>query len=446
MGSNGLPQVKRVTGNIYGHPKAPFIYGTLFHEHLLAFDNSTDSVNSTTHRGRADVCTYHFTRPNTDGTSGTTRVDLLVYVDDCAWKFAKAKYDGGLASAFQADICAHINTKFKFGPDSKGIRRGSPIESFLGIEFLRDDANRTITLRLLGKIDELLAKTNMTDCNAKTTPAEPGFIATLDDSPVEGPDGDEHRAQMANVPYRATVMSILWISRTGHPECMQAVGQLARVMHKPGLAHWRQAKWLLAYLKGTREDGLVYRHDPTITRASWTLQCYVDANFLPDYGGKYISLKSTTGWVFFLGGSPISWRSRRQELLADSTCVSEYIAAADAAKMAVHLRLLMADLGHIQHDPTIMHEDNESCIKLGKNHCEHDRTKHIDCRAHLVRQYHDLGIIDFHHCPTHLQPGDAFTKSLPAPAHRRYTDWLLRAILPPDHPRRAHAPAVVDKL
>jgi hypothetical protein len=433
-----------VTGNIYGHPKAPFIYGTLFHEHLLAFATSAYSVTSTVHRGRADVCTYHFTRPNSDGSPGLTRVDLLVYVDDCLWKFCRRLNDNGLAAAFQADICAHVQTKFKFGPDKDGKRCGSPVTSFLGVEFLRDDENRTITLRLLGKIDELLAKTGMENCNARTTPAEPGFIATLADSPIDGPDGDAHRAAVAKVPFRSTVMSILWLARTARPDIMQAVGQLARVMHKPGMRHWEAAQWLLAYLKGTREECLVYRHDPLITREQWLLSCYVDSNFLPDYGGVYINMKSTTGWVFMLGGCPISWRSRRQELLADSTCVAEYMAAADAAKMAVHLRLLLADLGHIQTTPTILHEDNESCIKLGKNHCEHDRTKHIDCRAHLVRQYHDLGLILFHHCPTHLQPGDAFTKSLPLPGHRRYADWLLRGILPPDHPRRVAAS--VDRL
>ena len=65
---------------------------------------------------------------------------------------------------------------------------------------------------------------------------------------------------------------------------------------------------------------------------------YTDADYAPKYGSEFDNYRSTSGYVGYFGSSVVSWRSRRQPVLATSSAESEYYAAASAAKEAVRLR------------------------------------------------------------------------------------------------------------
>ena len=53
---------------------------------------------------------------------------------------------------------------------------------------------------------------------------------------------------------------------------------------------------------------------------------YTDSDFYSDIE----SIKSTSRYVFTLGGGAVSWRSVKQSSIADSTMEVEYIAASEA--------------------------------------------------------------------------------------------------------------------
>ena len=76
-------------------------------------------------------------------------------------------------------------------------------------------------------------------------------------------------------------------------------------------------------IKGTIDDALVYRQDPNVTRATFGYRGYADSGYAPDYGTEYQNYKSTTGLIFPINDAAFSWRSRKQTLLADSTCAAE---------------------------------------------------------------------------------------------------------------------------
>ena len=81
----------------------------------------------------------------------------------------------------------------------------------------------------------------------------------------------------------------------------------------------------------------------------------------------------------------ISWSSRKQGSIAQSIVEAEYIAASDACEKAVWLRKLLSDLFDGKLDLTIIHCDNQSCIKLSENPMFHDRSKHIKMKYHFIK-------------------------------------------------------------
>ena len=86
-----------------------------------------------------------------------------------------------------------------------------------------------------------------------------------------------------------------------------------------------------------------------------------------DWVDSVVDRKSTSGYCFSMGSTMISWSSRKQGSIAQSTAEEEYIAASDACKEAVCLRKLLSDLFEGKLDSMIIHCDNQSCIKLSEN-------------------------------------------------------------------------------
>ncbi|KAH9733971.1 hypothetical protein KPL71_017220 [Citrus sinensis] len=139
----------------------------------------------------------------------------------------------------------------------------------------------------------------------------------------------EERDYMARVPYASVVGSLMYVMVCTRPDISQAVSMVSRYMHNPGKNQWLTVKWILRYLYGTVDVGLLFKKD-------CGQQCvgYCDSDFARDLDKR----RSTTGYVFTLGGGPISWRSILQSTIALSTTEAEYMAATEAVKEAIWLK------------------------------------------------------------------------------------------------------------
>ena len=137
-------------------------------------------------------------------------------------------------------------------------------------------------------------------------------------------------------------------------------------------------KWILCYLQGTIDAGLVYDRGSGI---SSSVVGYVDSNYVGDLDKR----RSLTGFVFTLLGCAISWKATLQSTVALSTMEAEYMAVAEVVKEAIWLRGLVSDLG-LQQGETVVFCDSQSAIHLTKNQMYHERTKHIDVRFHFLRK------------------------------------------------------------
>ncbi|XP_065622165.1 LRR receptor-like serine/threonine-protein kinase HSL2 [Quercus suber] len=105
-------------------------------------------------------------------------------------------------------------------------------------------------------------------------------------------------------------------------------------MSRPGKQHWEAVKWILRYLKGSSDTCLYF------IGASLKLQGYVNTGFTGDIDSR----KSTTGFVFTLGGTTISWASNPQKIVTLSTTEAKYVATIEAGKEMIWLHGFLDEL------------------------------------------------------------------------------------------------------
>jgi hypothetical protein len=128
--------------------------------------------------------------------------------------------------------------------------------------------------------------------------------------------------------------------------------------------------------------------------------------------GDVDTRRSTSGIMFFLGDSPITWQSAKQKVTALSSCEAEYIATAVATCQGVWFARLLDDLVVVETAAPKIRVDNMSTIALAKNPVLHDRSKHIEIRYHYIRECVERGKILINYIATKVQLGDILTKVL----------------------------------
>ena len=211
--------------------------------------------------------------------------------------------------------------------------------------------------------------------------------------------------------YQSQIGSLMFTAICIRPDLSFAVGQLAQAAQDPDARHESGVKRILRYLQGTTSYGIHYAKSGA---EQITLQGYSDS----DWAGCTKTRKSVSGWIFMLCGAAISWQSKKQSVVAMSSCEAEYIALSSCAREAVWLRRLLSDLGEPQDESTRISVDNTSAIALARNPEFHARTKHIQLHYHYIRQAIAEEEVDVQHCGTKDQVADGLTKSLPRDRHQ----------------------------
>jgi hypothetical protein len=263
---------------------------------------------------------------------------------------------------------------------------------YLGIEVKQGD--NSITLSQCAYAQKILENANMVNCNPCDTPME----CRLKLSKVKEEDAVDPTA------YRSLIGSLRYIVNT-RPDLAYAVGVVSRYMQAPGKEHWVAAKRILRYLKGTIGYGCVYSRSGELKPM---LLGYSDS----DYAGDVEDRRSTSGAVYFLGKSLVTWSSQKQKIVTLSSCEAEYVAAAAAACQGIWLSRLIADMMGTKEATVKLLMDNMSAIALGRNPVHHERSKHIDTKYHFLRECIEDGKVEVDHVGTAGQLADIFTKSL----------------------------------
>ncbi len=281
------------------------------------------------------------------------------------------------------------------------------VQQFLGIQIFRNRATRTIQICQSTYIRKILIKFGMDKCNGISTPMEQTVLRSNNStSSLE----DQHY-------YQSVVGSVMHAMLGTRVDLAYSVSTLSKFNINPADEHLVAAKRALRYLQPTSNFGITYRGKGKARDVTG----FSDA----DWGSDKDTRKSTHGYVFLINGGAVSWKCRRQTVVALSSTEAEYIGYSEAAKEAIWLRRILAEIDQripIDEDedlskwgqaPASIYVDNQGGIDLANNPKYHDRTKHIDIRYHFIRDVTQKGLVDLIHLPSNDNTADILTKSLP---------------------------------
>ncbi|WVZ16376.1 hypothetical protein V8G54_009358 [Vigna mungo] len=307
---------------------------------------------------------------------------LLLYVDDM------------LVAGLDMDEIKSLKQQLSKEFDMKDL---GPAKRILGMQITRDKQKCILQLSQAEYINRVLQRFNMRDAKAVSTPLASHFHLSKEQSPQT----EKEKESMAEIPYASAIGSLMYAMVCTRPDIGHAVGVVSRFMSNPGKAHWEAVKWILRYLRGTIEKCLYF------SKGELKVQGYVDA----DFGGEVDHRRSTTGYIFTVGTTAVSWMSQVQKIVALSTTEAEYVAVTEASKELIWLQGLLTELGFIQ-EMSVLHSDSQSAIHLAKNSAFHSRTKHIDVRYHFIRSLLEDGVLTLRKILGSKNPADMLTKVL----------------------------------
>jgi hypothetical protein len=112
---------------------------------------------------------------------------------------------------------------------------------------------------------------------------------------------------------------------------------MSHFLYEPWEDHLTAVKKILCYVAGTCNWGLWFGQKKGNQAL---LTGFSDADFAEDVDAR----KSTIGVIFFLTNNSITWQSTKQKVVAQSSCESEYIAAANATCQVLWLAQVLAEV------------------------------------------------------------------------------------------------------
>ncbi|GJW42591.1 retrovirus-related pol polyprotein from transposon TNT 1-94 [Tanacetum coccineum] len=207
------------------------------------------------------------------------------------------------------------------------------------------------------------------------------FKLSLKDSPVR--DYDVER--MSKVPYPNAVGSLMYLMVCTRPDIAYVVSVVSRYLVNPRKNHWEAVKWILKYLQGTTNVGLVYGTNR----------------------GNHVDV---TGFV-------------DSDYTKDPDKEAEYMALTEAVKEAIWLRGLLEELG-VELNTVAVNCDNQGAIHLSRNHVFHERTKHINVRYHFIREVLEAKTVKVLKVGTKHKAADALTKVVPGLQLQHFLELL----------------------
>ncbi|KAL0448171.1 UNVERIFIED_CONTAM: Retrovirus-related Pol polyprotein from transposon RE2 [Sesamum latifolium] len=301
---------------------------------------------------------------------------LLVYVDDIL-------ITGPSQSAIQA-VKDYLHALFT-------IKDLGDARYFLGLEIARNPSGTYLAQTKY--ILDIVKDTKLQHSKSVSTPFPQGLKLSTDcGAKLEHPDA-----------YRRLVGRMLYLSFT-RPDISHYVQQLSQFLNHPCVDHWTASLHVVRYLKGCPSKGIFL---PSSNDFELTAFCNADWASCTD------SRRSLTSFCIFLGPALISWKTKKQSTVSQSTTEAHYRSMAAMVCELCWISYLLHDFGVPVALPVRFYCDNKAALHIMANPVFHKHTKHIELDCHVVHDAYKSGFVAPSHVKGVDQLADIFTKVLP---------------------------------
>uniref|UniRef100_A0A5B6Z677 Putative polyprotein n=1 Tax=Davidia involucrata TaxID=16924 RepID=A0A5B6Z677_DAVIN len=351
-------KVCRLKKALYGLKQSPRAWFGRFHKAMVKIGYKQSNADHTLFiKRRGDMITV-----------------LIVYVDDIVVT--------GNDSDEVSKLKVHLAREFE-------IKDLGSLRYFLGIEVARSDKGIFISQRKY--VLDLLKETGMLGCKPVDSPIEVNHRLMSGDGDLV----DKER-------FQRLVGRLIYLAHT-RPDIAYAVGVVSQFMHDPCTTHLDAVYRILKYLKSAPGKGVLFSNHGHLE-----LEAFTDA----DWAGSINDRRSTSGYCTLVGGNLVTWRSKKQSVVARSSAEAEYRAMAHGICELIWLQTLLRDLGIVCNKSMRLYCDNKSAINIAHNPVQHDRTKHIEIDRHFIKEKLNEGMICTPFVKSEDQLADVFTKGL----------------------------------
>ncbi|XP_075092034.1 uncharacterized protein LOC142172152 [Nicotiana tabacum] len=200
--------------------------------------------------------------------------------------------------------------------------------------------------------------------------------------------------------------SLMYAQTCTRPDISFAVGMLGRYQSNPGIDHWKAAKNVLRYLKGTKDYMLMYRISKHLEVVG-----YSDSDFAGCIDiRKSMNLKNHVA----RDEGAISWKSAKQSVITTSTMEAEFVACFEATIHALWLRNFISGLGVVDTitKPLKIYCDNSATVFFSKNDKYSKGIKHMELNYFTVKEGVQKQRVSLEHIRTDLMIADPLMKGL----------------------------------
>ena len=222
--------------------------------------------------------------------------------------------------------------------------------------------------------------------------------------------------------YRSGVGMLLYLVKYTRPDIANPVRELSKMLDGSTEASFKEMLRVIKYVLDTKNMGL--RVEPTIDTKDepWELVCYSDS----DYASDPDSRRSVSGYILYVRGVPICWRSKAQKSITLSSSEAEWIALSEATKEIMFVLQLLESMKIKVKLPIIVRVDNVGAIFMSKNINTSSRSKHIDIRTKYVNEYCEDGIIKIIFVKSAENDSDIMTKNLGGDLYTTHSKKLIK--------------------
>ena len=218
--------------------------------------------------------------------------------------------------------------------------------------------------------------------------------------------------------YRTGVGMLLFLIKHSRPDICNAVRELSKCLDGPNEAAYKEMLRVVKYVMDTKDRGL--KIAPTGEELKWELIVFSDS----DWAGDKDNRRSVGGYMIFLNGVLIAWRSKLQKVVSLSSAEAEFYACAEAVKEVPFIVQILRFLGVEVKTPVEVKVDNVGAIYMSQNQASSTRTRHMDTRWFYVNDLQDDGLIIVKFVWSEENVSDVATKNVSAMTMDKHIDTI----------------------